>query len=202
MTSIGLSSRTARNKPMSTEENELELSELKESALDLSAAYPELEKLKAANEALRGKGKEWLLTTIEAICDEINQITGPQSSVTDAATIEPALQVGSQDWQFEVEQNVMAGERLGIRHKGQTLLVEVGWPRLPEHGIVPDLGLARARVSFSQNVMIDARLLEEFSLRRESDDGEVRWYLITDRKIGEAITAERLRDHVQRVLRA
>jgi hypothetical protein len=167
--------------------------EINEPAPDLSAAYPELENLKAANEALREQGKEWLLTTLETLCDKINQASALPSA-------EPVLQVGGQDWQFEVGDNVMVGERLGIRHKGQTLLVEIGWPRLPEHGIVPDLGLARARVSFSQNIMIDAQLLAEFSLRRNKESAEVNWHMLSDHKIGETITAATLREYVQRVL--
>jgi hypothetical protein len=175
---------------MNNEETTLEVNEL---APDLSAAYPELEKLKAANEALRARGKEWLLTTLKTICDEINQVSAPPPA-------EPVLQVGGQDWQFEIGDNVMVGERLGLRHKGQTLLVEVGWPRLPEHGMVPDLGLARARVSFSQNIMIDAQLLAEFSLRRGQESEEVHWHAIRDHKVGEELTAATLREYVQRVL--
>jgi hypothetical protein len=95
---------------------------------------------------------------------------------------------------------VMIGERLGIRHKNQTILIEVGWPRLPEHGVVPDLGLARARVSFSQNIMVDAKLLAEFSLRRNKENGEVSWHEIADHRLGEKITADKLRAYVQRVL--
>lgn len=168
-------------------------------APDLSAAYPELEKLKAANEALREQGKEWLLTTLETICEEINQASATPVEPNAPAT-KPLLQVGGQDWQFEIGDNVMIGERLGIRHKGQTLLVEVGWPRLPEHGIVPDLGLARARFSHSPNVMIDAKLLAEFSLRRPPNRAEASWYSITDHKVGEKLTPDILRAHVQRVL--
>jgi hypothetical protein len=181
-------------------ENEDLFSDLHEEPLDpLSSAYPELEKLKAANEALRNEGKEWLLTTLENICNEINQASSP--SVPPAPAAEPTLQVGNQDWQFEVEQNVMVGERLGIRHKGQTLLIEVGWPRLPEHGVVPDLGLARARVSFSQNIMIDAQGMAEFTLRRKPDGGDVSWHEIAEHKVGGEITADQLRAYVQQVLR-
>ncbi len=164
--------------------------------------YPELEKLKVANEALRDEGKEWLLTTLENICNEINQASTPPPASPlgpPAPTAEPALQLGNQDWQFEVEQNVMVGERLGIRHKGQTLLIEVGWPRLPEHGVVPDLGLARARVSFSQNIMIDAQVIDEFTLRRNKDGDGVSWHEITDHKMGEKITEDKLRAYVQQV---
>lgn len=187
----------AKNKPMNNEETPIEVTE---PTIDLSAAYPELEKLKAANEALRESGKEWLLTTLETICNEINQAAAPQPATPDAPAAEPALQIGSQDWQFEVGDNVMVGERLGIRHKNQTLVVEVGWPRLPEHGVVPDLGLARARISFSQNIMIDAKLLEEFSLRRGKENDEATWHGIVDRKVGQPITPDSLRTHIQRVL--
>ena len=175
-------------------------------APDLSAAYPELEKLKAANETLREEGKEWLLTTLETICNEINQASAPPPADSSSPPEPPApaaeltLQVGNQGWQFEVGQNIMVGERLGIRHKNQTLLIEVGWPRLPEHGVVPDLGLARARVSFSQNIMIDAKLLAEFTLRRNKDGAGVSWHVMADHKVGEIITEDILRAHVQRVL--
>lgn len=171
-----------------------------EAASTLTAAYPELEKLKAANEALREDGKEWLLTTLENICNEINQASSPAVTDPPVPAAAPVLQVGNQDWQFEVGDNVMVGERLGIRHKNQTLLIEVGWPRLPEHGIVPDLGLARARVSFSQNIMVEAKLLAEFSLRRNKDVTGVTWHRIADHTVGENITEDILRTYVQQVL--
>jgi hypothetical protein len=166
----------------------------------LAAAYPELEKLKAANETLREEGKEWLLTTLENICHEINQSSSPAVTDPPAPAAEPVLKLGNQDWQFEIGDNMMVGERLGIRHKNQTLLIEVGWPRLPEHGIVPDLGLARARVSFSQNIMVEARLLAEFSLRRNKDDAGVTWHQIADHQVGEKVTEDTLRAYVQQAL--
>lgn len=182
---------------MNPEELSLEpLPELTEAKADLSAAYPELEKLKAANETLREQGKEWLLSTLEKLGDEINLALAPATQ-TEPAT-PPALQIGGQDWQFEVEKNVMVGERLGIRHRGQTLLVEVGWPRNPEHGIVPDLGLARARVSLSPNVMIDPILLDQLTLRRDKDG--TAWYVLQDHSIRELVTEENLRTYLQRVM--
>lgn len=173
------------------------IAEATDTAAALSAAYPELEKLKAANEVLREQGKEWLLNTLEKIGDELNLKLTPQPAQTE--TPAPlALQIGSQDWQFEVEKNVMVGERLGIRYRGQTLLVEVGWPRLPEHGFVPDLGLARARVSLSPNVMIDPILLDELTLRR---DGEgVVWHVLADHSIRELVTEAKLNTYLQRAL--
>lgn len=182
---------------MNNEEITPELPELTDDTLDMSAAYPELEKLKAANEALREQGKEWLLTTLEKICDEINLKSASPTPTEPPAP--PTLQIGSQDWQFEVENNVMVGERLGIRYRGQTLLIEVGWPRQPEHGIVPDLGLARARVSLSPNVMIEAKLLGELTLRRAKEGEGVAWYVLTDHRVSELVTEEKLRTYVQQV---
>lgn len=168
--------------------------ELSETTAIMSDAYPELEKLKAANEALREEGKEWLLTTLENISDELNRTLTPTTEPPTA----PVLQIGGQDWQFEVEKNVMVGERLGIRYRGQTLVIEVGWPRTPEHGIVPDLGLARARVSFSQNVMIDPILLDELTLRRSPNGEGVVWVVLADRTLREQVTDEKLRGYVHR----
>lgn len=185
---------------MSPEELSPEITpESADAAAQMSAAYPELEKLKAANEALREQGKEWLLSTLEKIGDELNLKLAPQPSQTEtpAPTV---LQIASQDWQFEVEKNVMVGERLGIRYRGQTLLVEVGWPRQPEHGIVPDLGLARARVSLSPNVMIDALLLDELTLRREKNSDRVVWYVLADHTIREIVTEAKLRAYVERAM--
>lgn len=184
---------------MSTEEFSSEEGQAENTAAQFAAAYPELEKLKAANELLREQGKEWLLTTLETIVDDLNHHPSPQSPSPETPA-SPTLQVGSQEWQFEIEKNVMVGERLGIRHRGQTLLVEVGWPRLPEHGIVPDLGLARARVSMSPNVMIDAILLDDLTLRREKDGVGVLWHVLAGHTLREPVTEETLRGYVQRAM--
>ena len=93
--------------------------------------YPELEKLKAANEVLREQGKEWLFTSLEKICAEINTELTPKLPEPATSPSEPALQIGTQDWQFaigdSINKSLMIGERIGIRHKGKTLTVEVGW---------------------------------------------------------------------------
>lgn len=162
--------------------------------------YPELEKLKADNEALREQGKEWLFTSLEKICAEINTELTPKAPEPVTPPPEPALQVGTQDWQFEtgdsINKSLMIGERIGIRHKGKTLTVEVGWPRKTEDGFVPDAGLARARVSLSANVFIDAILLAELTLRKDRDSGEISWQLLS----GEKISEEGLRSYIERVM--
>ena len=93
---------------------------------------------------------------------------------------------------------VLPGARLGLRYRGQTLLVEVGWPRTPEQGIVPDLGLARARVSLSPNVMIDPIQLDDLTLRRDKDGTGVSWHVLKDHSIRDLVTEEKLRAYVQR----
>src|SRR5262245_7406611 len=101
--------------------------------------------LKAANDELRERGKQWLWNALDVICSEISRELSDQNN--------PPLQVGRQEWQFKVEDSTMVGERFGARLREKTLVVEAGWPREPQHKFVPGRGLARARISFSQNVM-------------------------------------------------
>ena len=162
--------------------NEETIIELPEEIPDLAAAYPELAQLKAANEALRERGQHWLFSTFEKI-----------------AQPNPNFQIGQQAWQFEVDRNVMIGARMGIRFRDQTLTIEVGWPREQSHGIVPDLGLARARVSRSPNVTIDANLLDVLTLRKEKDSDEVNWYKLKNNQVGEKITEEILQGYLAKL---
>ena len=109
--------------------------------------------LRAANDRLREEGCAWIWNVLE-------QLVAPPSSLTVAK-----LQLGRQPWQFQVEQSVMIGERYGVRHLGQTLVIEVGWPRCPQDGHVPGQGLARGRIGLSQNLMLEPRPLTELLLR-------------------------------------
>jgi len=144
--------------------------------------------LKAANDALRERGKTWLLETLERLCAEVGT---PASG----APGQSALQVGRQEWEFKVENSVMVGERMGIRYRGRTLLLEIGWPRLPEHGFVPKQGLARARVSLSQNVMVEPKTVDELILKR-SDGEQVEWYGITEQSPARLISEVELRGYL------
>ncbi len=162
--------------------NEDPIIELPEEIPDLAAAYPELAQLKAANEALRERGQHWLFSTFE-------KISQPN----------PDLQIGQQAWQFDVDRNVMIGARMGIRFRDQTLTIEVGWPREQSHGIVPDLGLARARVSHSPNVTIDANLLDVLTLRKEKDSDEVNWYKLKNNMVEEKISEEILQEYLKKL---
>lgn len=149
--------------------------------------------LRAANDRMRETGKAWLWETITRICADLNRSI-PTPTQPDL------IQIARQEWQFMVEQSTMVGERLGLRYSYRTLLIEVGWPRLPEHGFVPDNGLARGRLGFSQNVMLDPRPLAEIILKRGADTQPV-WHLIDNKKLGEILAEPVLRAYLNLLLK-
>ena len=93
----------------------------------------------------------------------------------------------------------MVGERYGARHRGRTLLVEVGWPREPQHGYVPDGGLARGRVGLSQNIMLEPQLIADLILKKVGTT-EPQWSVITNKRIGEPVTESLLRSYFNLLL--
>ncbi|MCI0524189.1 MAG: hypothetical protein L0Y75_02910, partial [Acidobacteria bacterium] len=147
--------------------------------------------LKAANDKLREQGKQWLWNTLDVICSEISREL--------SAANNPPLQVGRQDWRFNVDGSTMIGERFGARFREKTLVVEIGWPREPQHGFVPDRGLARARIGLSQNVMLEARGLAEMIFKRRNDDDPA-WYFITNKQLGARVTESDIREYFNLVL--
>ena len=147
--------------------------------------------LKAANDELRERGKQWLWNALDTLCSEISRELSAQNN--------PPLQVGRQEWRFKVEDSTMVGERFGARFREKTLIVEAGWPREPEHGFVPDLGLARGRIGFSQNVMLEARTVAELVLNRQSERDPA-WHLIANKKLGARITESHLREYFKLIL--
>ena len=143
--------------------------------------------LKAANDQLRESGKQWLWDLLDRISADISrQLT--------ARPGETPLQIGRQEWQFAVESQTMVGERFGARHRGRTLLIEVGWPRLPEHGFVPNRGLARGRIGLSQNTMLQPPPLTDLILRKQPEAAP-QWHLIDNNKIGEPVSELMLRNY-------
>jgi hypothetical protein len=156
---------------------------------DLAAEYLAL---KAANDQQRERGKQWLWNTLDMLCSEISRELSGKAH-------QPPLQVGRQEWQYTIENATMIGERFGARNDTRTLVVEVGWPRLPEHGFVPDGGLARARVGISQNVMIEPQIVAEFTLKRQAQ-GEPSWHVISNKKPGERVTESSLRSYLYLIM--
>jgi hypothetical protein len=154
-------------------------------------------RLKAVNDQFRERGKQWLWGTLETLCAELNQ----QLQVNLDGHL---LQTGRQDWQFTIPTSIgeatMAGERFGIRYRGQTLIVEVGWPQQPEHGFVPDGGLARGRVRFSPNVMLEPLTKVELVLKRNGVD--VAWHVLHHKKLSEPVTTTHLRAYLDLLLKS
>lgn len=158
--------------------------------------------LKAANDQLRERGKQWLWDSLNRLCDEINQqLLAQDASQKGSASLAgaPSILSGVQpDWQFKVENAVMAGERYGARFRYRTLTVEVGWPRLPEHGYITDGGLARGRIGLSQNTMIEPQPIAELILKKVG--GEPAWFVFKNKQLGEQITESRLREHLNQIM--
>jgi hypothetical protein len=156
--------------------------------------------LKAANDQIRERGKQWLWDSLSRLCDETNQqlLTQgtPQTGLVGTASILSGVQ---SDWQFKVENGVMVGERFGARFRYRTLTVEAGWPRLPEHGFITDGGLARGRVGLSQNTMFEPQLLAELILKKVGSS-EPAWFVFNNKLLGEQITNSRLREYLNLIL--
>jgi hypothetical protein len=93
----------------------------------------------------------------------------------------------------------MVGERFGARHYTRTLVVEIGWPRQPEHGFIPDGGLARARVGLSQNIMLEPRTIAELAFKRKGR-GEPAWYILINKKTADPVTESHLRSYFDLLL--
>ena len=154
-------------------------------------ALAEYLSLKAANDELRERGKKWLWNALDVISSEISRELSAKNN--------PPLQVGRQEWQFKVEDSTMVGERFGARFREKTLIVEAGWPREPQHRFVPDRGLARARIGFSQNIMLEPRIIAEIILKRQ-DDGDLVWRFIANKRLGSIVTESQLREYFNLVL--
>ncbi|MDQ3013898.1 MAG: hypothetical protein M3X11_24750 [Acidobacteriota bacterium] len=153
--------------------------------------------LKAANDQLRERGKHWLFDSLTQICEQINQTLLAQGNPQQgSASILSGVQP---DWQFKVENAVMVGERFGARFRHRTLTVEIGWPRLPEHGFITDGGLARGRVGLSQNTMIEPQLVAELVLKK-AGSSEPAWFVVKNKTLGEQLTESRLKEHLNCVL--
>jgi hypothetical protein len=148
--------------------------------------------LKAANDQLRERGKQWLLDSLTQLCADANRRLMLQPN-------QVGIQTGSQPWQFMVENATMVGERFGARYGFRTLTVEVGWPQLPEHGFLTDGAMARARVSLSQNTMLEPQPIAELILKKISGS-DVAWFIFKNKVSGEQIINARLNEYLSLIL--
>ncbi|HWQ34568.1 MAG TPA: hypothetical protein VNQ79_17085 [Blastocatellia bacterium] len=148
-------------------------------------------KLKAANDQLRERAKQWLFETFGRLIAETNRSFSDQPGVA-------MIQTGFQPREFKADRATMVGEAMAARYRMNTLLVEVGWPRLPEHGFLTGPGLARGRISLSPNPTIDANLIDELILKQRGTEAD--WHIISNKQIGAMVTEEYLRACLNRVL--
>lgn len=153
--------------------------------------------LREANNLLRQGGIDRIWESLQSILVQFNQSNfnqfrepmGPTGSAEEA-TGQPGnhlLQIGRQDWQFTLDKSTLVGERLGLRRGSRTIVFEIGWPRLPEHGHVPGLGLARGRIGFSQNTMLDPRPIAGIILRRDPTGHSAHWFLLRQEGVTDAV---------------
>lgn len=145
--------------------------------------------LKAANDKLRETGKQWLWNALDRISGESSRNLGNLP-----------IQVGRQDWEFTLATTTLVGERYGARYQTKTMTVEVGWPRLPNHGFISGGGLAMGRVSLSQNFMLHAEPLAELLLYRRGTSEEIAWHLLQNKQAGEKLEDAHLRQYFQLLL--
>jgi len=151
---------------------------------DASAEYTAL---RAANDRLRAAGLESFWEELQAVCAEAN------------ATSPVLLVTARQEWSFSIGKSTMVGERFGVRLRGKTMLVEIGWPREPEHGFVPGNGLARARVSFSLSPILVEKVTDELILK-STGNGDAAWFTFVDGKTESQLTRERLSSYITKLL--
>jgi hypothetical protein len=139
--------------------------------------------LKAANDATRSRGVEWLLETFTAAAGELNRAGAGLALVrTDAH-------------RFRVGSSSMVGARLALRRGVRQLTVEAGWPRAPLDGIVRGGGLASALLGHFGN----ARALQELLLL-PLPDTEPRWFVVEKTGARTELRPEDLRRHLSLLL--
>ena len=139
--------------------------------------------LKAANDAARSRGVEWLLESFEVAAGELTRAgAGLALSRTDAH-------------RFRLGHSTMVGTRLVLRRGVRQLTVEAGWPRAPRDGIVRGGGLASALVGHFGN----ARAGEELLLL-PLPDADPRWFVVEKTGSRTELRPADLRRHLARLL--
>jgi hypothetical protein len=134
--------------------------------------------VRAANDALRAAGIEWLVEAFSAHAGEMNR-AGAAIHVT-----------RSEAHRFKVGNSTMVGTRVVFRAGLRELTVEAGWPRGPRDGIVRGGGLASALVGHFGN-----RSAGEELLLVPTQEGPPRWLVLE--KTGERaeLRDERIKRH-------
>jgi hypothetical protein len=138
--------------------------------------------LRAANDAMRARGAEWLLGAFTSVAGEMNR---EGASLTFART---------EAHRFRVGHSTMVGPRLVLSRGLRSLTIEAGWPRGPRDGIVRGGGLASALVGHFGNRKAD----EELVLLPFED--EPRWLILEKTGARTEFFEDRVRTHLNRLL--
>jgi len=141
--------------------------------------------LRATNDLARGVGCDWLFATFNALAAEANRRGASISIVQEDAH------------RFRVGMSTMVGRKLILRAGVRELVVEAGWPRAPQDGIVRGGGLACARVTHFGDRARNAALLLV-----QSSSGAPQW-VVVDEDTGARAPAheEHVRRHVVKLWR-
>ena len=141
--------------------------------------------LRAANDLARSIGCDWLFATFHAHAGAANR-AGASISIaqTDAH-------------RFRVGHSTMVGRKLVLRVGVRELVVEAGWPRAPQDGIVRGGGLACARVTHFGDRARNAALLLV-----QSSSGAPQWVVVDEDTGARApVHEEHVRGHVAKLWR-
>lgn len=138
--------------------------------------------LRAANDLARGVGCEWLLNAFAALAAEANSAGA-------------ALTITQEDaHRFPVGQSTMVGRKLTLRAGVRELVIEAGWPRAPQDGIVLGGGLASARITHFGERARNAALLLVQTLT-----GTPQWLVVAETGARAPFQEEHARQHVARL---
>ncbi len=138
--------------------------------------------LRAANDLARGVGCEWLLATFAALAEEAND-AGAKINVTQEDA-----------HRFLLGHSTMVGRKLVLRAGVRELIVEAGWPRAPQDGIVRGGGLACARVRHFGDRARNAALLLV-----QTATGTPQWLVVDETGARAPFVEEQARQHVARL---
>jgi hypothetical protein len=138
--------------------------------------------LRATNDLARGVGCDWLFATFNAFAAEANRAGASISIAQEDAH------------RFRVGMSTMVGRKLTLRAGVRELVVEAGWPRAPQDGIVRGGGLAAARIShFGDRARAASLLL------MQTAHNAPQWVIVTETNARPPLHEEHVRQHVVRL---
>jgi hypothetical protein len=124
--------------------------------------------LRTLNDEARRIGIEWLLNAFASLAGEVNRAGA-------AIRVER-----TESHRFRVGASTMVGTLLTLRAGLRAMMIEAGWPRAPQDGIVRGGGLASARINHFGNRTAGAELL---LMRGTERSAPPQWFIIDDEDV-------------------